>query len=247
MGINFKVIQPFHWTTVPLSSITKATFPPNANPGDISTRANDTLATDAGKVNSGFAQITMGSAQYGALNLKCVGEFENFEAIAVLPADWNRFLPSLRAKAHQLQGLERVDDATVASAIAEQPAHREARAAAAQKEKQAMDAAAAAAAEQRAAREAEQARIERQVASEPVGSLLFCVTDPKWMHEVGATIALDRQRFECHLVGKPNLPPIDGATLLTTGWTVVSESRNMEQHFQGPLEITSVTLKKISD
>jgi hypothetical protein len=59
--------------------------------------------------------------------------------------------------------------------------------------------------------------------------------------------AVDRHRFECHLAGQPSLPPIAGATLLTTGWAVVSESRRTEQNFLGPLEVTSVTLKKISD
>jgi hypothetical protein len=53
----------------------------------------------------------------------------------------------------------------------------------------------------------------------------------------------------CHLVGKPDVQPMMGAALLTSGWTIVSENRRTVHNIiltadTGTVEITEVTLRK---
>lgn len=100
-------------------------------------------------------------------------------------------------------------------------------------------------AEQDALRDAN-ATLIKQIGQEPIGSTLFCSTDPHWPRAPGD--AVDRQSFLCHLAGKPNLPPLMGAALLTSGWTIASESRRTEHSIiivdMGTVEIIEVTLRK---
>jgi hypothetical protein len=104
---------------------------------------------------------------------------------------------------------------------------------------------------QRAAREQtrlaqEQATLINQMGQQPIGSILFCSTDPHWLRAPGD--AVDRQSLVCHLTGKPNFPPLMGAALLTSGWTIASENRRTERSIiivdMGTVETTEVTLRK---
>jgi hypothetical protein len=86
-----------------------------------------------------------------------------------------------------------------------------------------------------------------QLGQQPAGSTLFCGTDPHWPRSPGD--AVDRQNLLCHLVGKQNMPPLAGAALLTSGWTIVSENRRTEHNTilsvdMGTVEVTEVTLRK---
>jgi hypothetical protein len=100
-------------------------------------------------------------------------------------------------------------------------------------------------AEQGARRDANAALI-NQLGQEPIGAMLFCSTEPDWPRHPGD--AVDRQSLVCHLAGKSNCPPLMGAALLTSGWTIASESRRTKHNIiivdMGTVEITEVTLRK---
>jgi hypothetical protein len=68
---------------------------------------------------------------------------------------------------------------------------------------------------ERAKQEAANAALVNQFRQQPIGSTLFCSTEPHWNREPGD--AVDRQRFLCHLAGQPDFPPVMGAALLTSG------------------------------
>lgn len=116
-----------------------------------------------------------------------------------------------------------------------------------------MAAQAAIAADQASVRLAEQnAEAARTLAvqgalqQQPQGATLFCQTDDKWPRATGDS--LDRQRLVCHLAGQPNLGPIMGSWLISSGWAIQSEMRRMDPYIIvvqiGTVEVTTATLRK---
>jgi hypothetical protein len=239
-----RVIKPLRWSNLPFSSIVSVHF--STDPfGSNYDRAQDVVTVESGKTHSGEAQIGMLSGPIHSMlqvQLKCVGTFENFTAIATLPRT-----PRVAARVYHLTGLERVDDAALATAVAQQQPNRETRVAAVVQAKEVADAAAVRANQAANAAAIANAMLVSQMGRQPVGSTLFCSSDPDWPRAPGD--AVDRQSLVCHLVGKPNVPPMMGAALLTSGWTIVSESRRTAHKIiltadMGTVEITEVTLRK---
>jgi hypothetical protein len=239
-----RVIKPLHWSNLPFSSVVSVRFSSEPFSSNYD-RAQDIVTVEGGKTHLGTAEFGMLSGPNRSLlefKFKCVGAFENFEAVAASPRTSRS-----AARAYRLSGLERVDDATVVTAMAQQQSNKEGRAAAVVQAKEE-----AAAIAQRAKQAADAAAIAnvtliKEMGRQPTGSTLFCGTAPDWYRAPGD--AIDRQSLVCHLTGKPNLPPMMGAALLTSGWSIASESRSLSHKFiltadMGTVETTEVTLRK---
>jgi hypothetical protein len=236
-----RVIKPLRWANLPLSSVVSIHFSSEPSSQNYD-RAQDHVTVDGGKTHVGTVWLIGPKYSLSAMQLNCVGPFENFSATArILSA------PGVAQSAYPLRGLERVDDATVAAASAQQETNRAARAAAlVQAKEQADDVANRAKQAQNEAAIAN-AMLIKQMGLQPIGSTLFCNTDPHWPRSPGD--AVDRLNLVCHLVGKQNVQPIMGAALLTSGWAVMSENRRTEHNTilsvdMGSVEVTEVTLRK---
>jgi hypothetical protein len=236
-----RVLKPFHWVNLPFSSIVSIRYSlePFSQNFD---RAQDLVTVEGGKTHSGVAEFSVSMSVFPTVQLNCVGTFENFTAIARLLS-----APGVASRVYHLTGLERVDDAALATAVAQQQPNREARVAAVVQAKEATAAAAVRAKQAEDAAAIATATLVNQMGRQPVGSTLFCRSDPSWPRTPGD--AVDRQSLVCHLVGKPDVPPMMGAALLTGGWTIVSENRRTVHNIiltadMGTVEITEVTLRK---
>jgi hypothetical protein len=237
------VIKPLHWVNLPFSSIVSIRYSlqPFSQDYDL---AQDHVTVEGGKTHTGTAQFGMKDPKRGfsTVQFNCVGSTENFSAMARILST-----PGVPANAYSLAGLERVDDSVVATAMAQQQANREAHAAALAQAREQADAAANRAKQAQSAAVIASVTLINQMGQQPVGSTLFCSTDPQWPRSPGE--AVDRQNLVCHLVGKQNVQPMMGAALLTSGWTVVSENRRTEHNTilsvdMGTVEVTEVTLRK---